>query len=252
VTQRNNSKRFIVHLSTILFLSMTATPLGAQEAPAGEAALTEARELVYSQTGSEEEITALLVEARDAFEDITDPVADPYSMGRVYLLKGTYYNSVDNDRRAAQALEKAIAYAREAVERREFSEGYRLLADAYSQMMMARGIFYMARHGETARDAAFRALELGPENAKAYISVAGYYLNAPPIAGGDTEKGIELLREGINLDSAGNCDRFLMYLWLAEAAEELGREERAADYLEEAREIFPDSPQVASLAKRLE
>lgn len=244
--------KLLLLLLPLLLLLLQGAPIGAQELSPGEEALLEARELVYSQAGGIQEIDALLEKARAAFEEISDPALRLYSLGRVHLLRGTYYNSVENKRKASEALEEALAYAEEAVERREFSEGYRLLADAYSQMMMARGIFYMARHGESARDAAFRALKLGPENAKAHISVAGYYLNAPPIAGGDTEKGVELLREGVTLESAGRCDRFLMYLWLADAEEELGNGERAEVYFERAREIFPGSPQVVALENRLE
>lgn len=252
MTSRATGRRGALQLLFPILLTLQGGFLFGQALSPGEEAFIEARELVYSQTGEEREINALLEKARDAFEEIEDSAVRLYSLGRVDLLRGTYYNSVENERRAAQALEKAIELAEEAVERREFSEGYRLLADAYSQMMMARGIFYMARHGETARDAAFRALELGPENPKAYISVAGYYLNAPPIAGGDTERGVELLRQAVNLDSVGKCDRFLIYIWLTEAEEELGREELAQEYLRKARQIFPQSPQIVALSDRLQ
>lgn len=239
-------------LLLLILLILQGGLLYGQALPPGEEAFSEAKELVYSQTGEENEINTRLEEARAAFDGIEDPAMRLYSLGRVDLLRGTYYNSLENKRRAADALERAIERGEAAVDLREFSEGYRLVADAYSQMMMARGIFYMARHGETARDAAFRALELGPQNPKAHISVAGYYLNAPPIAGGDTEKGLELLREALRLPSVGKCDRFLIYIWLAEAEEELGRIGLAREHLQKAREIFPQSPQVVALMERLQ
>ncbi len=232
-------------------LMLLAAPLLAQDPGAGEAALNRAKDLIYSESGSEEEIESLLHSAESAFGEVENDARRKYSLGRVYLLRGTFRNSQEESREAANALKEAISLAEEALDAEEFSEGYRLLADAHSQMMMARGILYMARHGDTARSAAFTSLELDPANPRAHISVAGYYLNAPPIAGGDPGKGIEILQRGISLESAGRSERFLMYLWLAEAHQEAGRKAQARAYLEEAREIFPGSPQVSELAARI-
>ncbi|MFW5976170.1 MAG: tetratricopeptide repeat protein [Alkalispirochaetaceae bacterium] len=238
-------------LLTILAVAFVVAPLKAGDPETGEAALDRAQELIYSETGSEEEIEQLLKSAESAFEKVEDTARRACGIGRVYLLRGTFLNAREKSRRAASALREAIARAEEAVEREEFSEGYRLLADAHSQMMMARGILYMARHGDTARSAAFKSLELDPENPRAHISVAGYYLNAPSIAGGDPSKGVEILRRGVSLGNAAESERFLMYLWLAEAHQDLGKSGEAREYLEEAREIFPRSPQLSELAARI-
>lgn len=232
-------------------LILLAVPVAAQGSPGGLAALEEAKALIYSQSGNEEEVEALLESANSTIEEIESPSRRAYNLGRLYLLRGTFFNIREESRRAAEALKEAIRYAEEALEQEEFSEGYRLLADAHSQMMMARGIFYMARHGETARAAALRSLELDKSNSRAHISVAGYYLNAPSIAGGDPEKGIEILQRGVSLESAGRSERFLMYLWLAETHQELGKIGEAREYLLQARRIFPQSPQVSELFGRI-
>lgn len=232
-------RRSLLALLTLLILM----PLGAEEGnTTAEAALREAKELVYSQRATETEFEALLRRAEEEFRGRGTPARRAYNLGRVSLLRGTYYNSVEEKRPAVNALEEAVGYAEEAVELEEFSEGYRLLADAHSQMMFARGLLYMARHGGTARDAAFKSLELDPENPLAHISVAGYYLNAPPVAGGDPERGIELLEAGINLSEVDRSDLFLMYLWLSDAYEERDDLQLARRYRLLAAEIYPDSP----------
>jgi tetratricopeptide (TPR) repeat protein len=247
-------RRRVLPFLSVLFpglLLFLAVPLAGQALLPGDALLNQAKDLIYSQAGTEAMIQDLLGRARSAFEEIDTPALQSYSRGRAYLLHGTYHNSQQDKRKAAGELKEAIEHAETALQIEEFSEGYRLLADAHSQMMMARGILYMARHGDTSRSAAFRSLELDPTNPRAHISVAGYYLNAPAIAGGDPEKGIETLQRGISLEKGGPSERFLMYLWLAEAHQDLGMSAEALRYLGEARRIFPESPQVAALAARI-
>lgn len=229
----------------ILALLMTAATVGAQEPrEQGEAALREAKELIYRQAVVGTELEALLRDAEEAFETAPPSSRRAYNLGRVYLLRGTYHNTVESKRPAISALEEALDYAENAIEKESFSEGYRLLADAHSQMMFSRGILYMARHGGTARDAALKALELDPKNPRAHISVAGFYLNAPPVAGGDPRRGIELLERGVELSRTDRSDRFLMYLWLSDAYEKQGDLDRARSYREQAARIYPDSPLV--------
>ena len=229
----------------LLIVTIALTPVPAAAQVRGEEALRRAERLVYSQSGEEELIAELLESAREEFQGINSAARRSYSLGRVSLLRGIYYNSLEDSRRAEEALEATLKYAEKALQGQEFSEAHRLLADAHSQMMFAKGLFYMMRHGGTARDAAFRALELDPNNPRAIISVAGYYLNAPPVAGGDPAEGVALLRRGTTLDEAEETDLFLMYLWLSDAYAEREEYELAREYRSRARRIFPESPLVS-------
>lgn len=238
--------RLVLLVTAGAALLLTPAPrLHPQQTEAGERAFREAERLIYSQAGGEEQLDSLFVAARESFDQIQEPAVREYSLGRVALLRGTWFNILDEKRRAVDVLEEALRRAERALELEEFSEGYRLLSDAHSQMMLARGVIYMIRHGDEARSAAFHALELDPSNPRAHISVAGFYLNAPPVAGGDLERGIEVLRSGVRLEEAGESERFLMYLWLSDAHEELGNPGAARRYRQEARAIFPGSPLVA-------
>lgn len=236
-----------LRFAVTLLLLLIAIPAALQAEPMeeGNRALTEAQRLVYSQSGTSDRLEALFSAARAEYRLIESASLREYSLGRVALLEGTWLNTLDRSRAAAQVLEEAVERAHRALEEQEFSEGYRLLSDAHSQMMLARGLIYMIRNGDEARSAAFRALELDPANPRAHISVAGFYLNAPAVAGGDVEEGIEVLESGVRLREAAESERFLMYLWLSNAHRELGEEQAASRYLQQARSIFPQSPLVS-------
>jgi tetratricopeptide (TPR) repeat protein len=108
-------------------------------------------------------------------------------------------------------------------------------------MMMAKGLFYMIRNGDTARDAALAALEREPRSIKAQITVAGFLLNAPPMAGGDTEQARLVLERALAQEPASRNDRFLILGWLAQASFNLDDNDAAEQYFAEAFAIYPDS-----------
>ena len=165
--------------------------------------------------------------------------AREYALSRVNLLRAQWHNQNERPRDAAQAAQAGIAQIRTALAAGEFSDGLRVLADLHGQMMIARSLVYMIRNGAEARDAAMRAVVLDAANPRALISVAGFYLNAPPVAGGDVAAGIAALRRALALEPLSRNDRFVVLGMLARA---MARHNNGADaqrFLAQAEAIYP-------------
>lgn len=210
--------------------------------------LERAETMLYSETGSPREFSTLLDQMQSTVDRDMRGVEQHYWNARLALLHATHLNQEGNSRTAARVAQAGLGHIAEALAPGDFSDGLRVLTDLHSQMMMARGLIYMVRHGEAARSAAFRARELDPTNVRALISVAGFYLNAPPIAGGDVQEGIRVLRSALALDPADQNDRFIILGWLAEAHARIDAVAEARRYLDEARQIYPASPWIRSIA----
>jgi tetratricopeptide (TPR) repeat protein len=216
------------------------------------AAFREAESLIFSEAGSTARIEELIRSAREQIRTEGDPGYREYWLARTHLLLATHYNHVDDGRAAEREIRAGFAAIEAAIRRDgEFSEGARVRSDLHSQMMFARGMVYMARNGAEARDLAFRARELDPDNVKAAITVAGYYLNAPRFAGGDPGEGRRILEEALASHPENLNDRFLIFGLLAEVAGDLGDTSRAREFLQGAADIYPDSPWIAQLREEI-
>lgn len=196
---------------------------------------------VYSEEGSTEEVTELLGEARRLFRTIPDVSLRTYWEARAVLLLGSHLNHVGETRQAGRILPEGLDLIRQSLQAGDYSDGLRVLADLHSQMTISRGLFHMMRHGEEARSATMRALDLDRENIRALITAAGYYLNAPRIAGGSVPDGIRHLELALSKDPPDQNDRFMILGWLAEAHQSVGEEDRAREYARQALTIYPRS-----------
>ena len=202
-----------------------------------------ARTLVYSEQPEQAaerraRVESALTQAETNAEARQD-VAREYALSRVNLLRAQWHNQNERTRDAARAALAGIAQIRTALEAGEFSDGLRVLADLHAQMVTARGFVYMIRNGTEARDAVMRAVALDAANPRALVSVAGFYLNAPPVAGGDVAAGIAALRRALALESLSRNDRFVVLGMLARA---MARENNGADarrFLAQAEAIYP-------------
>ena len=211
-----------------------------------------AETLVYSEQGSPREVHSLLDRVRRELREESDPALRAYWTARTHLLEATHYNQQGDSRAAQHHGELGFAAIEEALERAgEFSDGLRVQADLHAQMMFARGMFYMARYGGEAREQAMRAVELDPDNISARITVAGFYLNAPRVAGGDAGKGVAMLESALSRNPIGDSQRFFILGLLGEAYLDSGDAPRAAEYLRRAAEIYPTSPWIAELRSRV-
>lgn len=242
-------------LSLLLMqLAMPALPASPPSRTAvvpGSEDYVRASELIYSQSGTVNERERLLDRVEQRMAALPDPAARDYWLARVDLLHAVHFNQMDDSRSAGVAIERGFERIRRALDTAgEFSDGLRVLADLHAQMMLSSGLFYMVRHGDEARDAAQRALELDPENVEARISVAGYYLNAPRIAGGDPAAGQRVLEAGLAAPGLRDYQRFLLNGFLADAAIRQDQPAAAAGYIAEAARIYPRSPWLARLRRQ--
>ena len=71
-------------------------------------------------------------------------------------------------------VEQSMEAARDSLAEHESSEGYRILADGYNQLLKVRGRAYQMFHFRSARDTADRAVELDRRNPLAHVSAASY------------------------------------------------------------------------------
>jgi len=230
--------------------SITALPSQPRE-PVGIDGYRRAETMVYSEQGSSGEVSSLLDRVRRGLRSETDGALRAYWVARTHLLQATHYNQNGDSRAAQRQGELGFTAIQEALDRGgEFSDGLRVQADLHAQMMFARGMFYMARYGGEAREQALRAMELDPTNISAQITVAGFYLNAPRMAGGNTAEGVAILESALLRNPDSESQRFLILGLLTETYLDAGDESRAERYLQQAATIYPASPWIAELRSR--
>lgn len=210
----------------------------------------EAEDLIFSERYRDADVEALLDRAEGAFGTGSrgDSALRAYWQARLALLRATWANQRDDARSAQRYAGEGFDAVEVALAGGEFSEGLRVHADLHSQMMFARGLVYMMRNGTAARDAALRALELDRRNAKAMISVAGYYLNAPPFVGGDPEVGQRILEEAAGLAGVPRTDRYVILGYLAAARAAAGDRSGARAAYTEAEAIYGPTAWLAEVA----
>ena len=238
----------------LLFVALPDLSHAISEVPEpvnGTSFLEEAETLVYSRTGTDRAIFRLLDRAADRFRAITDVQTREYWLARVELLRAIRYNQFERSRDAEPAISAGFDHIEHALEYGVFSDGLRVRADLHSQMMLAKGLIYMIRNGNEARDAALDALERAPRSVKAKISVAGFLLNAPPMAGGDPEQARLVLESALAEEPVSDNDRFLILGWLAQASHTLDDDEAAEQYYAEALAMYPESEWLASIGEEI-
>jgi tetratricopeptide (TPR) repeat protein len=93
-------------------------------------------------------------------------------------------------------IDRSIATLERVVELRpEGSEGHFWLGRAYLAKLQNASMFKKLGLSKKVRAAYLKAIELDPENVEARSSLASFYFNAPGIAGGSVDKGMEQVEE---------------------------------------------------------
>lgn len=219
---------------TVVLVGLTATL--AAVSPDFTDRIDRAQTLIYSER--DEQVESALTQAEISAQ-AQQGTARAYALSQVNLLRAAWHNQNNRSREAVRAAQSGIGQIRTALEVGEFSDGLRVLADLHGQMMIARGLVYMIRNGSEARDAALRAVELDAANPRALISIAGFYLSAPPAAGGDVAAGVRALRRALALEALGQNDRFVVLGMLARAAARQNNGADAEQFLAQAEAIYP-------------
>lgn len=245
----------MVFLTFCALVTFASTLSAIQEMPApvpGSVLLDEAEALILAgpAEATETSVLGILERARGQFRSIDDPALAAYWLSRTALLEGMLYNQQEEERRATRILEDGLTLSERALANGPFSDGLRVQSDLHSQMMFARGLFYMIRNADDARDSALTALEREPDNVRAHISTAGYFLNAPPVAGGDPEEAERLVRRALTLTPTRN-ERFILQVMLAQILHKLGDTTGAGRALAGAEAIFPGSPWLVDVREEI-
>ena len=97
----------------------------------------------------------------------------------------------------------------------ESSEKYRRLADLRGTLIRSK--FRAKKHRKKMKADADRALELDPENGRAYVSKAKLFLFADDRQGGDVERALDLLEHAQKLDGSLETAQLLYAYGLEEA-----------------------------------
>lgn len=120
----------------------------------------------------------------------------PQSDGAIAFLSGQCYYRLGDAKAAADALEKAVAANRTDAQ-------YVLwLGRAYGRRAEQSSIFVAPRFATKARQNFEAAVQLDPHNIEAIGDLFEYYLDAPGILGGGTEKASALAERVRGLDEA--------------------------------------------------
>lgn len=244
IFSRHRTLFCIVAIGVVAAVTSTAGP--AQRPPP---AYERAEQLVFQESPDRALVAALLTETRRIADQFVE-LPRLYWRARAYLLHGAYLKNSGLRREAIGELELGLAEIAELVAKEDSSEGWRVLADTQAHLIELRGTLYMMRHGEATRNAALRALELDPNNVKAHITAAGFYINAPSFAGGDVRKAVTTLERALQLNPTNANDRFLIHGWLVDAYRTLGQQQSAREQWLRARAIYPDSGWLAAIAAR--
>jgi len=166
-------------------------------------------------------------------------------------LRRVDYEEQDLDaikRRAlGREIDEAAEVGREALDDiGETSEKYRLKSELMATMIRSK--YRGSQMGDEMFDAAAKAVELDPSNAKAFVVAARKPLYSPESRGGDVEQALKLLNHAIEL----NPDLERAYVFRGVAYQELGQTEKAVADWQKALEINPNSRLAKLQLKRVQ
>jgi tetratricopeptide (TPR) repeat protein len=158
----------------------------------------------------------LIVAGQPAWADEPVSTGDPLAGAIALLEAGDYKDAepvfrarVDSNPKDSRAMyylgralfegedvDAAIEWLGQATELDPADSDYNLwLGRAYLQKLMTASMFKKIGLSKKVRAHYLKAVELDPDNVSARESLAGYYFNAPGIAGGSDSKGMEQIEE---------------------------------------------------------
>src|SRR5579864_9261728 len=120
-----------------------------------------------------------------------------YELARVESYRSSSCSMRNDKKKAEHALDEAMASLQQSLKLNEKSaDAHSLLADCYGRKIgLGTPMFTGPEYGPKVQAENHRALELDPNNARAYASLGRQYLEAPKMFGGDLEKAIESFRK---------------------------------------------------------
>ncbi len=250
--QQHNSRHFLIWVVFLIFFPISLafafdTPvvdlseIDKVTVETGVSIFKRASNEVWASNTPFESTMTLLDHAEDSFSAVTDSATKKYFLAQVEIYRGriTYITSTKS--RARPYFSKAMELARESVNERESSDGYRVLAAAGASWMSTKGLAGIMEMSQKVKEWSDTALELNPHNALAVVINAQGLIHAPRFAGGDPEEAIHRLSIQIKRQDLSDIERFQTILGLAQAHKKLRQKDEFVLRCNDARRIFPEN-----------
>ncbi len=219
-----------------------------QDLNQGMEMFSQARKMFYNAEDAIAEVRKLLEMSRKTMEKAPDGWEKSYQLAQIEFMLGEMAEYPGDKKAAAEHFTESNRLSSQALEENpNSSEATRLLSDTIMRLMPYKGGFYTMSQGPKALNMVKKALSLDPKNYTAMNSLGVYYLNAPAIGGGSTEKGIRILQQA--LESKDEFDNFISNVWLGRAYQKKKNQSKAEKYFQKALQIYPNSPWVKGMLK---
>ena len=198
----------------------------------------------FYQTGNKEEILEQLKDKQKDYEADTD--YDNYVFqAEAELLTGEIYEVLTAEEKAKKHFQQALEWAEKALDQEKNYLTYRLHAEALSRLFNYRGTFFIIRNSRQAANSLKEARERNPADEMGLLIEAMYKLNAPAVAGGSIKEGQAILDEILKKDHP--VLNFIVFHMKAELAEGDNNQQEAQEFLDQAAQIFPNSPLIGEI-----
>lgn len=176
---------------------------------------------------------------------------DLLELSKLYLNIGQAYYYLGDKDNSIKFLEKSKELAQDSLKERETSEGWRLVSDCGSYIMLQKGVSYIIKNSAKVQEQAVRALEIDGSNSRASLIDAQGLINAPKIFGGNKKKGIEILEIQSRRDDLNREDSFYIEMALAQAYKGSKNKEQALKAINRALKIFPGNEEAKKVLSQL-
>lgn len=172
-------------------------------------------------------------------------------LSKIYMNIGLAWYRLNNKDESIKNLEIARKYAQKSLDLKETAEGWRLLADNGSYIMIQKGITYIIRNSGKVHNQALKALELDNNNPRAALINAQGLINTPKALGGNKKEGISILQELATRKDLSNEDLFYINIALTQALKSIKEIESAKSVIKKALRIYPNNTHANDLLKTL-
>lgn len=175
-----------------------------------------------------------------------------YWKSKISLIRGQVYYALEMDRESENQMESSISMAEKSMNYGEYSDGWRLQADAGSYLMLFKGVGYIIANLEKIQANAKRALELDPGNVRASLIIAQRLIKAPALFGGNKKNGLLILENINEREDISKEDRYYIMLALSEVYKSSKREQDALKIYHSLLAIYPGSSFIKELILEME
>ena len=192
------------------------------------------------------DINSAIVTLKDKENSFSEKKGYDYCVfrGEMELLIGEM-KQVMNKEEAEEHFAVAKDFGQKALAEKETRLAKRIKYEGITRLFDYRSVFYILRNYRKAERLLEELLEEKSEDKMILFLEAAYYINAPGIAGGDQDKGKELFSMLKKLENP--VFKFIAFNKLFKIYQKAGNEEKAEIYIQQAEEIFPESPLVGEL-----